>query len=38
MAIVIDDEGEFQIFTKGIDNAHLERIRKALKEIMEGTD
>lgn len=39
IAIVVDDEGELQIFTKGIDDEHLERIRTVLREIVdqEGT-
>lgn len=38
LAIVVDDEGELQIFTKGIEPEHIDRIREVLKEIMEGSD
>lgn len=36
IAIVVTDEGELQIFTKGIEPGHLDRIRNVLKEIVEG--
>lgn len=38
LAIVVDDEGELCIFTKGIEPEHIDRIREVLKEIItEGT-
>lgn len=38
LAIVVDDEGELRIFTKGIEPEHIDRIREVLKEIItEGT-
>lgn len=36
IAIVVTEDGELQIFTKGIEQAHLDRIRNVLKEIVEG--
>lgn len=38
LAIVVDDEGELSIYIKGLEPAHLERIRGVLRAIMEGRE
>jgi hypothetical protein len=35
IALVVSSEGELQIFTKGIEEDHLARIRTVLREIIE---
>lgn len=35
IALVVSADGELQIFTKGIEDDHLARIRTVLREIIE---
>lgn len=36
MAVVVADDGEVQIFSKGIEPEHLDRIKKVLSDLEEG--
>jgi hypothetical protein len=38
VAIVVADDGEVQIFSKGIEPDHLERIKKVLTDLREGDE